>query len=361
MSPQDAGEESPACLDGSPYGVYFRKSPTNSTKWTIYILGGGWCYNEALCSWRASLFLGSSKTWSSWKTHRCMNANEDGSMDDDCNSVVLPYCDGASFSGFRPKPWPAPGGVPELFFRGIRNLDAAVQFAFSAGMASATEFVLSGDSAGGLSTFLHADRVADQLALRAPGCKRVVAAPVVGFFLDHDNHQRDAANFTAFMKHIYGMQNLTFGQDGGLKAECLAAFPDSPHYCFMSPHMHRFVRTPLFVLSSKHDIWQVDNVLVSREPAAVADYGRDFVEDLRPMLEDPRENGAAITSCVCHDCDFHRLEVDGRTAMQWYADWYHGKLRGAAAFRIDTHGPNGDGELRPPMCWTLLGSPPFRV
>lgn len=36
------------------------------------------------------------------------------------------------------------------------------------------------------------------------------------------------------MKWIYNMQNLTFGPDGGLKPECQAAFPDDPHYCFMS-------------------------------------------------------------------------------------------------------------------------------
>lgn len=41
LLPQDAGDESPACLDGSPYGFYFQKSKTSSTKWTISIEGGG--------------------------------------------------------------------------------------------------------------------------------------------------------------------------------------------------------------------------------------------------------------------------------------------------------------------------------
>ena len=62
-----------ACLDGSQYGellrelsntnkkhdltptfsnapgFYFTKSTSGSTKWTISIEGGGWCYNEELC------------------------------------------------------------------------------------------------------------------------------------------------------------------------------------------------------------------------------------------------------------------------------------------------------------------------
>ena len=39
LLPQTAGDESPACLDGSPYGFYFTPSKTGSTQWTISIEG----------------------------------------------------------------------------------------------------------------------------------------------------------------------------------------------------------------------------------------------------------------------------------------------------------------------------------
>jgi len=356
MLPQDAGDESPACLDGSPFGAYLRKSATNSTKWTAYIQGGGWCYHEAECAQRALTGLGSSKNWPGQAECRCMNAMEDGSLDGDCNCVVLPYCDGASFTGFRPKPWPAPGGAPGLYFRGIKNLDAAMDFAFAAGLGGATEFVLTGESAGGLATFLHADRVAAQVSQRAPGCQHIVAAPNVGFFLDHDDYAHDEKNYTAYMKYVYGMQNLTFGPDGGLHPACGAAFPESQHYCFMSPHMQRFVQTPLFVLNSKYDDWQIAEELHTRAAAAVETYGADFMEAFRPMLENPRKNGAAITSCVCHGCDFGHLQVDGQSALRWYAEWYLGKTQGAASFHVDPRGPNGDGALRAPLCKGLEGA-----
>jgi hypothetical protein len=55
------------------------------------------------------------------------------------------------------------------------------------GMSKASDFVLSGGSAGGLSTFLHADRVAARLRAEAPSGKKIRAAPIVGYFLDHDN------------------------------------------------------------------------------------------------------------------------------------------------------------------------------
>jgi len=96
------------------------------------------------------------------------------------------YGDGASFSGYRPDVWPVPGGG-NLTFRGIKNFDATLDWAFEHGLDKATEFVLTGGSAGGLSTFLHADRAAARVAAAAPNCKKIRAAPVVGYFLDHDN------------------------------------------------------------------------------------------------------------------------------------------------------------------------------
>ena len=42
LLPQDAGDESPATLDGSPYGFYWKPSQSGkSTKWTISIGGAG--------------------------------------------------------------------------------------------------------------------------------------------------------------------------------------------------------------------------------------------------------------------------------------------------------------------------------
>ena len=44
-------------------------------------------------------------------------------------------------------------------------MDGVLDFAMAHGMTKATEFVVTGGSAGGLSTFLHADRIGDRLAL----------------------------------------------------------------------------------------------------------------------------------------------------------------------------------------------------
>ena len=54
-------------------------------------------------------------------------------------------------------------------------------------------------------------------------------------------------------RYITTMQNLTAG---ALLPECLEAYPATPHYCFMAPHMSRFIKTPLFMFNSKVDAWQ---------------------------------------------------------------------------------------------------------
>jgi len=284
-----------------------------------------------------------------------MNVKEDGTMDNDCNCIFMPYGDGASFSGFRSEAWPVPSNTSsKLYFRGIKNFDATIDFAFQNGLDKATEFVLTGQSAGGLSTFLHADRVAERLAKEAPDCKHVRAAPNCGYFLDHDNYKHDDNNYTAKMKYIHHMQNLTSGSDGGLLPACEKAFPETKHYCFMSPHMQQFIQTPFFMSNSKYDAWQLGNILQTRwktaeTQAAVIQYGEDFLEQFKPVQSEPR-NGAMITSCICHGCPWNQLVLDGQQSYQHYADWFYGKTRGSAAIHIDTRHPNGDGSLDLDQC-----------
>lgn len=352
---QDTGSQSPACLDGSPYGFYFAPSSANSTRWTIRIQGFGWCQNEEECLSRTQNNFGSSKAWSmSADCGACMNVLENGRVDDDCNLIFMPYCDGASFSGFRAEPWPVPSDISQmLYFRGIKNFDATINFAFENGLDRATEFVLAGGSSGGLSTFLHVDRVAERLVKEAPNCSHVRAAPSCGYFLDHDNFQHDENNvmnnYPAMIKYIYNMQNMTSGVDGGILAACEDAYPESKHYCFMSPHMQRFIQTPFFMFNSKYDAWQLGNILMTNwqtedTRAAVIRYGEDFVEQVMPVQSET-QNGAVITSCVCHGCPWSQLLFEGKTGFQHYADWYNGRTNGSTAFHLDTRGPNGGGSL----------------
>lgn len=395
LLPQNKGNESPACLDGSPYGFFFNPSKTNSTKWTISIEGGGWCYDEQLCYNRSKTKLGSSKYFPATAGCACMNSDDGEGLETDCNCLYMPYCDGASFSGYRPETRAVPG-VPgaEITFRGIRNLDAVLDWAFENGLRDATQFVLTGGSAGGLSTFLHADRVAARVRTEAPKCKKIVAAPVVGYFLDHGNFLNTTgtpntpswknATYTTWMRYIYQMQNLTFGTDGGLTEACQKEFPNDPGLCFMSPHMQNTIQTPFYIFNSKFDAWQLNNIFQSpfvtkSEQQGVLQYGKvnpllspfllslrleshaptppqDFMKQFEPVRKSGR-NGAFITSCICHGCAWYNqtsLNVDGKSPYRAYARWMAGLDSGDSAFTIDPRGPNGDGHVQDSRCstWT---------
>ena len=74
-----------------------------------------------------------------------------------------------------------------LYFRGHRILKAVLStLSAKYGLSAATEVLLTGCSAGGLSTYLHADFVHDSLTAVAPQLAKFKAAPISGFFLDHD-------------------------------------------------------------------------------------------------------------------------------------------------------------------------------
>lgn len=375
LLPQNLGSLSPAALDGSPYAFYFQPSPTGSKKWTINIEGGGWCYNEKSCWHRSKTHLGTSKNLPRTGGRcTCLNVHpEKDQLVNDCNCVRMVYLDGASFSGYRAEPWPIPGNSKDfLYFRGIKNLDATLNYFLQPDhhMENADEVVVTGISAGALSTFLHLDRIAETIHEVNPNC-RVYGAPMAGFFLDHGTYPGVTpnpalpSNYSERMAYIYNMQNLTFGPDGGLTKACKSVFPDKPHYCFMSPHMHTFIEHKFYLFNSKFDSWQLNNELQifnwtsdAAQAFAVIEYGMDFLDQLRPVLDRDNGNGAFVTSCICHGgCNWlDRAFDDGSqrkdgtdrkmSPMEHYARWANGKRQGMSSFFVDDSIiPNQDAKL----------------
>ena len=157
------------------------------------------------------------------------------------------------------------------------------------------------------------------------------------------------------MAYAYTMQNLSFGPDGGLVKACAVAFPASPAKCFMSPHMFPYIKTPLFVFNSRFDAWQLANVLQLRswtttdEQTAVVNYGASFLEQFAP-LQAIKRNGAFISTCICHACNWSTLMLQGKTAFEHYAAWYQGDTVGAASMHVDTRMPNGNGTITDKLC-----------
>lgn len=156
------------------------------TRWIVYINGGGWCYDYSDCAARANTLLGSSKFWP--KTQRSWGFTSDNNATNpyfaSWNAIIMIYCDGGSFTGNADSPYQV--GNQTLWFRGARILRETFDDLLNKyGMDSATDVMLTGCvcnfrrcetcvpkrrgflfrcSAGGLSTFLHADRVQSWLS-----------------------------------------------------------------------------------------------------------------------------------------------------------------------------------------------------
>eukprot|EP01043_Picozoa_sp_COSAG02_P043935 COSAG02_NODE_3870_length_6117_cov_7.546195_3_plen_129_part_00 len=81
------------------------------------------------------------------------------------------YCDGGSFSGNRETEFHNANGT-SVWFRG-HAIVQAIQDSLIAdnGLASATDVVVSGCSAGGLATYLQCDNWAERVAEVAPQAK----------------------------------------------------------------------------------------------------------------------------------------------------------------------------------------------
>jgi hypothetical protein len=87
------------------------------------------------------------------------------------------------------------------------------------------------------------------------------------------------------------------------------------------------------------------------EQDGVLQYGKDFLTQFSPVQTESK-NGAMITSCICHGCNWAALTTgsDNKTSYQHYADWYYGRTSGAASIHIDTRSPNGGGAITDPHC-----------
>ena len=119
------------------------------------------------------------------------------------NLIYVYYCDGGSFSGDATAPLNA-SGTP-LWFRGRRILSEVLRALLATrGLARATDVLLSGGSAGGLSAFLHANYIGSML----PTTSTLAVVPLSGFFLAGPNAAGDAL-FEPNMRWVFGTHNAT--------------------------------------------------------------------------------------------------------------------------------------------------------
>jgi len=105
-----------------------------------------------------------------------------------------------------------------------------------------------------MSVFLHANRVRESLELRT-GAK-FGAVPLSGLFLDRENVY-DEAVFHGQAMGMYALANSS----GGVPRNCVAERPDDPASCVFSEHAYNSIESPIFVVDSTLDAYQIPCIM----------------------------------------------------------------------------------------------------
>jgi len=287
-----------------------------ATSWVLYFKGGGWCYDESSCASRAKGNMGSSDHFTETFAFSGIMDSTAGVNPEfyNYNRVVLYYCDGASFSGNRDEPYFYNKTNQTLYFRGARILDAMLDtLVQDHGLGKATDVLVSGGSAGGLSAYLHADHVKEYLQRKGAPIKRFKAAPVSGFFLMHAAASGELL-YPNKMKYVFHMQNSS----GGVNSNCVVSYasrPEDAWRCIFANESYVHSQTPMFPLNSALDNWQMKNVWAgdsscaaknfatcsSEEVQHLNSYVTDFINDLQASKKFGRAGeGGFVESCLEH-------------------------------------------------------------
>lgn len=154
------------CLDGSRGAYYVEpaSAPVNATKFILYLEGGGECASAASCLAATRGVLGSSTFDTPTRTFDeglFFASGEASNPFSGYTRVYLPYCSQDLHSGTRTTNSSDTFG---LYFSG-HLIFASLLDDLTAwhGLAAATEFILTGGSAGGIGVWINANYLASRL------------------------------------------------------------------------------------------------------------------------------------------------------------------------------------------------------
>lgn len=233
-------------------------------------------------------------------------------------------CDGGSFSGNNATATEYKGAT--LHFRGKHILDAIItDLLTNQGLSSATDLVVSGCSAGGLATYLHADHWAS----RVPRSVKVAALPDSGFFLDEQFISASVAdtttpgNYHDGLVWVFHQMNST----SGVNDACIEAHARSgdTELCIFAEHTAPHIKTPTFPLQSEYDSWQTGHVLpVSTNATMVNQMGANMTARVHANLLSQPQHGIFLDSCHHHCGEWGDITIDGDNQAQAFMAFYNG-------------------------------------
>eukprot|EP01084_Bolivina_argentea_P159390 277596_1 len=337
------------CIDGTP-AAYFFSSGKQSTKYVIYFEGGGWCgcitrscsTGFDTCLQRSMDYLGSSSTKYSQNTQtldlnaypaQMLSSNQSlNPMMYDWNHIFVHYCDGGSFGGNLENPIEVNG--KKLYFRGFRILNAVFQdLQKNHGLETATDFVISGGSAGGLTTYLHTNYIYDTYLNHV---SNVYSLPDCGFFMD-SNGVNGVTNYSNAMKWVYKEQNITSDK---YCLEWTEKNQKNDDLCIFAANVAPWIKVPLFALQSQYDMWQIPNILGTTNVTYIDWYGQNltaFIQAFVMNSDTNRYSGSFLSSCYSHCGLWDEVHIDNQLEDNAFTLFYENKNNSEFYFQNNTY------------------------
>ena len=341
--PQDVADAFGAkCLNGAPPSYEIFRNASDS-RWVLFLEGGGWCYGATANATKQSCAGRAGYVWPPTTSDGSPLLPSDADMAAEpllsgadiggimaadpsinpdfhtWNKVFLRYCDGASFGGFATDPvlCSTRGANPQpasMWLRGRGNFNAMISYLqLTLGMtgAGATEIILSGGSAGGLAVLYNLDHLATLLP--AGGKVRLTGFPDAGFFLDGARACDGAHTYRDAFMGADPVWNVT--GSGGTNVACLADQKAGEAWkCLMAPYLAKYIKTPLYVMNSAYDAWQMGNILdtpclpaPNRAPCTAAQnatlraYHDQFLAAVTAVTDGKPANGVYVDGCYVHE------------------------------------------------------------
>ncbi|KAK1418322.1 hypothetical protein QVD17_27465 [Tagetes erecta] len=313
-----AAAKGAVCLDGTLPGYHLHRGfGSGANSWLVHLEGGGWCNSIRTCVYRKKTRRGSSNYFEKQLAFTGILSNKAQENPDffNWNRVKIRYCDGASFTG------DSEDKVHNLQFRGHKIWLAAIEELMSKGMRYANQALLSGCSAGGLASILHCDEFRGLFSRKT----KVKCFADAGMFMD----ARDVAGGHTLRNMYNGVVTLQ-GAGKNLPRTCTNHL--DPTSCFFPQNIISNLRTPMFLLNTAYDSWQIIASLAppsadrqgtwkacQKNPANCSPSQINFLQGFRNQMLNSikrfsmsKQNGLFINSCFAH-CQSERQDT-------WFAD-----------------------------------------
>nr|CAG4651670.1 EOG090X02ZJ [Triops cancriformis] len=276
---------------------YFIRKSYGSRRWIIFLDGGWYCFDKRSCEarWTRLRNLMTSSTWPSAKQVGGMLSPdpEENPYWWNANHVYIPYCSSDSWSGTA-----AQGSGTRFAFMGAIILQEVLRDLQLQGMSNASKIFLTGSSAGGIGILLNLDKAVE--LLRSWGSKADIrGVSDSGWFLDHapfapvdcvDPQRCSPSTAVQLGYKLWQAQ---------LPEACVKDHASQPWKCYFGHHIHRTMKTPLFVFQ-----WLFDEAQITAGNVGppITKQQWDYIHKVGDQLRQSLENVSAVfaPSCISH-------------------------------------------------------------